>query len=117
MGGLRFIGIMGDLEGVKDVMGGRMPPLHGGSEGEVEGEAEAGTGDGVGGMAVGDAPDVVEAEAAEDVVEAGGEFDVGGAADVDSGDAVAAVAPGIGGEGEHIGIEARIVPVGEFSPE
>ena len=95
VGGLRFIGIMGDLEGVKDVMGGRMPPLHGGSEGEVEGEAEA----------------------AEDVVEAGGEFDVGGAADVDSGDAVAAVAPGIGGEGEHIGIEARIVPVGEFSPE
>lgn len=48
-----------------------------GSEGEVEGDADAAAVDFVGDIEVVEAPDVVDAEDAEDVVEADGEFHVG----------------------------------------
>lgn len=49
----------------------------GGSEGEVEGDADAAAVDFIWDVEVVEAPDVVDAEDAEDVVEADGEFHVG----------------------------------------
>lgn len=72
----------------------------------MEGDADTATVD-VGGVAVGEAPHVVDAEDLEDVVETGAKLHIGGMGH--------ALHVGIGGKGEQLGVERRVVAVGELA--
>lgn len=74
----------------------------------MEAEAEAGTGGGRDAEALGDAPDIIDAEDAEDVVNADGDLHVGSALEH--------FRLGVGGEGEEFGMEPGAVGPGETAP-